>query len=254
MPFSGPLSGPCARLFLVRHGETDDNHSGVYQGQGGRGLNARGRVQAEKLALRLAELEPGVDLHALYSSDLERAVDTASVLSQVLGLEVRVDEGLREVYVGTWQGKTAREVEALYPDEHAAWRAGRDVPRGGGETYAELSVRMTEALGRVVRAASAAAQASSGPGARCHVMVVSHGAAIKAYVAGLLDPRGEVVDSMRRLGSLVNTSVTVLELERDAPTRLVAWNDVAHLRDPLLTSARAAPAPPPARSSRRSLP
>ncbi|HRG97143.1 MAG TPA: histidine phosphatase family protein [Polyangiaceae bacterium] len=249
-----PFSGPCARLFLVRHGETDDNHSGVYQGQSGRGINARGRVQAEKLALRLAELEPGVDLHALYSSDLERAVDTASVLSQVLGLEVRVDEGLREVYVGAWQGKTAREVEALYPEEHAAWRAGLDVARGGGETYAELAARMSEALDRAMLAASLAAQAAAGPSARCHVMVVSHGAAIKAYVAGVLGPRESIAETMRRLGPLANTAVTVLEREPGGATRLVSWNDVAHLRDAVLTTAKTAAAPPPARSSRRQLP
>ncbi len=239
-----PLSGPRARLFLVRHGETEDNHQGVFQGQAGRGINTRGRVQAEKLALRLADLEPGVDLHALYSSDLERAVDTAAVLAQVLGLPVRVDEGLREVYVGTWQGKTAREVETLYPEEHAAWRAGLDVPRGGGETYAELSARFGEAVDRALRAHPA-------PGS--HLLFVSHGAAIKAYVAGLFGPA--IVATMKRLGPLSNTAVTVIEREHDGGARLVTWNDTAHLRDPVLTAAKSTPepAPPAPRSSRKAL-
>lgn len=232
--------GPSARLFLVRHGETDDNQSGVFQGQAGHGLNARGRVQAEKLALRLGDLEPGIDLHALYTSDLERAVDTGSILSQVLGLPVHIDEGLREVFVGVWQGKTAREVEELYPEEIAAWRAGADVPRGGGETYAELAIRLREALERIV-------QKHQGG----HICVVSHGAAIKAYVASLF---GDVMAGMRVLGALSNTGVTVLDRDRDGKTRLVVWNDVTHLRDPVVTAAKTLhEPPPPARSSRKVL-
>ncbi len=230
--------GPSARLFLVRHGETDDNHHGVFQGQAGRGLNARGRVQVEKLALRLGDLEPGIDLHALYTSDLERAVDTASILAQVLGLPVHVDEGLREIFVGEWQGKTTREVEELFPEEVATWRAGVDVRRGGGETYADLAIRMKEALDRIV-------QKHHGG----HLCVVSHGAAIKSYVASLF---GDVMVGMRTLGALSNTSVTVLDLDREGHARLVVWNDVTHLRDAVLTFAKTLhDPPPPARSSKK---
>ena len=125
------------------------------------------------------------------------------------------------------------------------------MPRGGGETYAELAARVGEAVDRAVLAASSAAQAASGPSARCHVMVVSHGAAIKAYVAGVLGSRGGVADAMRRLGPLANTSVTVLEREPNGAARLVSWNDVAHLRDAVLTAAKTASPPPAARSSRR---
>lgn len=236
-----PTRGTTTRLFLVRHGETDDNHAGVFQGQAGKGLNARGVSQAQKLALRIGDLEPHVDIHALYTSDLERAVATADLLSQVLGLAVIVDEGLREVFVGEWQGKTMKDVEALYPEEVAAWRAGLDVARGGGETYAELAARMGEALARI-------AHAHAGK----NVVVVSHGAAIKAYVASLF---GNVMNGMRALGTLSNTGVTLLERDRDLGTRLVVWNDVSHLRDPVLTAAKVAvePPPPPARSSKKAL-
>lgn len=232
--------GPSARLFLVRHGETDDNHHGVFQGQAGRGLNARGRVQAEKLALRLGDLEPGIDLHALYTSDLERAVDTASILAQVLALPVHVDEGLREVFVGDWQGKTTREIEELYPDDIAAWRAGVDVARGGGETYADLASRVGDAIDRIV-------QKHQGG----HLLLVSHGAAIKAYVASLF---GDLMGGMRALGSLSNTGVTVIDRDREGHSRLVVWNDVAHLRDVVLLTAKTLnDPPPPARSSKRVL-
>ena len=230
--------GPSARIFLVRHGETDDNHGGVFQGQAGRGLNARGRVQAEKLALRLAELEPGIDLHALYTSDLERAVDTAHILSEVLGLPVHVDEGLREVFVGEWQGKTAREVEEIWPDEVAAWKAGLDVRRGGGETYAELAARIAESIDRVILKHQGG-----------HLLFVSHGAAIKAFVTSLFGP---VAPGLKILGPISNTGVTVLDRDRDGTTRLVVWNDVSHLRDPVVTAAKTLhEPPPPARSSKR---
>ncbi len=231
------IRGPSARLFLVRHGETDDNHNGVFQGQAGRGLNARGRVQAEKLGLRIADLEPGIDFHALYTSDLERAVDTASILSEVTGLPVHVDEGLREIFVGGWQGKTTREVEELFPEEVAAWRAGLDVARGGGETYTDLAARMSEAIARIVERERGG-----------HLCLVSHGAAIKAYVASLF---GDVMTAMRVLGTLSNTGVTVIERDRDGRSRLVVWNDVSHLRDAVVTTAKTVELPPPAKSSKK---
>ena len=83
------------------------------------------------------------------------------------------------------------------------------------------------------------------------MVVVSHGAAIKAYVASLF---GNVMNGMRALGTLSNTGVTLLERDRDHATRLVVWNDVSHLRDPVLTAAKVAvEAPPPARSSKKAL-
>jgi probable phosphoglycerate mutase len=214
------------RLVLIRHGETDDNRALVFQGQAGRGLNARGRDQAARLAARLASAR--VRLDALYCSDLERARETAEILGAANALQPVADAELREVDLGAWQGLTRAEVQARYPEEWAAWRSGVDVPRGGGETYATLGARVSRALLRLVERHAGGA-----------VAVVSHGAAIKTFAARVLriEPAG-----MRAFQVPTNTGVCLIEHEADGSYRLVVWNDAAHLGDALVEALAAPPA------------
>jgi broad specificity phosphatase PhoE len=207
---------PKTQLLLIRHGETDDNHRRVFQGQGGRGLNARGREQALRLAARFERV--GLRASALYCSDLERARETADLLAGALQLAPILDPALREVDVGTWQGLGYTEIEASFPDEWAAWRRGVDFKRGGGETYAELGNRVAAAIDGFVAAHA---------GGR--VVIVSHGAAIKVFVGRVL---GLDAAGLRRYRVASNTGVTLVERE-DGADCLVIWNDASHLEDPL---------------------
>ncbi len=200
-----------ALLYLVRPGETDDNARLVFQGQGGHGLNARGRAQAKRLAERMTRAR----LAAIVSSDLERAVETAAIVGAACGIPSTSDEGLREVALGAWTGLSHDEVAARYPDEWAAWSAGLDVRRGGGETYAELAARVDVAIHRI------AAAATKDP-----VLVVSHGGAIKSWVATIL---GVSAEGLRALGGVGNTGLGIVEIDARRRVRLHAWNDTAHL-------------------------
>lgn len=197
---------------LVRHGETADNARRVFQGQGGSGLNRLGRAQAERLAERLRRSPPT----AIYASDLERAAETARFVAEACGQAVTLERDLREVDVGLWTGKGYEEIASLYPEEWAAWEAGIDVRRGGGETYAELAERVERAIARIA--------ASHGDGAR--VLVVSHGGSIKSWVARLLGVRAE---GLRALAGVANTGLTLVERDTRGRHRLHSWNDVAHL-------------------------
>ena len=199
-------------LLLVRHGQTADNASHVFQGQGGRGLNDEGRRQARQLAQRLRTA--GVD--RIVSSDLERAAETADLLGQALSLDVEEDEELREVNVGAWTGLSYSEVAARYPEEWSAWGAGRDIRRGGGETYAELALRIAGALDRIAAA-----------GASETILVVSHGAALRSFVCRLL---GLPPQGTRVLAGMVNTAITTITSDEHG-MRLMSWNDSAHLGD-----------------------
>lgn len=205
------------RLILVRHGETEDNRRQVFQGQLGRGLNALGREQAGRLAARLsgAAERPA----AIVCSDLERARETAEILGAALGLVPTLDPDLREVHLGRWQGLSHAEIAERFPDEWAAWRAGQDIRRGGGETYAELGVRVSRSLSAI---------ADARPGAT--VLAVSHGAALKSFVAHVL---GLGSAGMRAFRVQANTGVTVVE-RAEGSWRLLVWNDEAHLRDAVL--------------------
>jgi probable phosphoglycerate mutase len=206
------------RILLVRHGETDDNRNLVFQGQLGRGLNDLGRRQAALLAARLALAAERPA--AILSSDLDRARETAEILGAALGVSPTLDPDLREVHLGAWQGLAHGEIAARFPDEWSAWRAGRDIRRGGGETYAELGVR-------VFRAVSALAGAHPGRTS----LAVSHGAALKSFVARVL---GLTSEGMRAFRVQANTGVTLVERDEEGVWRLLGWNDEAHLRDPVV--------------------
>jgi probable phosphoglycerate mutase len=205
------------KLLLIRHGETDDNQRRVFQGQSGRGLNARGRDQATRLAARFERV--GLRAAALYCSDLERAQETADLLSGTLKLAPTADPALREVHVGAWQGLGYDEIAARYPEEWAAWRGGVDFKRGGGETYAELGDRVTAAIDRI-------ASAHAGE----TVAIVSHGAAIKVFVGRVL---GLDTLALRRYRVAENTGVTLVVRDGEVDT-LAIWNDASHLDDPLI--------------------
>ena len=112
------------------------------QGQLDTPLDGVGRAQAAAAAPVLAALRPV----RLLSSDLSRAADTAAPLGRALGLQARLDPRLRELHLGGWQGLTLEQARERFPDEHAAWRVGTDVARGGGETYRQAGERAAACL------------------------------------------------------------------------------------------------------------
>jgi broad specificity phosphatase PhoE len=99
------------RVILARHGETDWNRDGIWQGHGDPPLNALGRRQSASLADRLGDLE----IDVLYSSDLRRALETAEIVAGAKGLGVVPDPELREMDVGSWTGLTRTQIEERYP-------------------------------------------------------------------------------------------------------------------------------------------
>jgi broad specificity phosphatase PhoE len=123
-------------LLLVRHGETDWNRDGRWQGHSDTHLNDAGREQAA----RVAEELDGVDV--AYSSDLARARETADIVARRLGLDVHVDERLRERGFGAWEGKTAPEIELEFRDAHARWLAGEGPGAEDAEPFLDFATRV----------------------------------------------------------------------------------------------------------------
>jgi broad specificity phosphatase PhoE len=204
-------------LYVARHGQTAANARRVFQGQSGKGLDRLGRAQVERLGERLRSLS----ITSIVTSDLERAVETATIVSQACGIPVELDPGLREVDVGTWSGKSYDEIASLYPEEWAAWEGGLDLRRGGGETYAELAERVDAAVRGIVTRHNAE------PARR--ILIVSHGGAIKSWITKLL---GVTTGSTHTLGGVSNTGLTVVERDAQRSSfRLHSWNDTAHLQD-----------------------
>jgi broad specificity phosphatase PhoE len=167
------------RLLLARHGETEWNRIGRWQGHADPPLNEAGRRQAAELAERLAD--DGIT--AIYASDLTRARETADVVGDRLGLLVVEDRALREIDVGSWSGLTRAEVSERFPEGFARWldgEIGHD-----GETREALS-------DRVVRAVTAiAARHEDGD----TVLVVTHGGVIRALRRHASGEPGEGVEN-----------------------------------------------------------
>ena len=162
-------------LWLVRHGQTDWNVSGRYQGQTDIPLNLTGLAQARALAALLSKKSSGQlppSFSAIYSSDLSRALQTAQILAQALGLTVQKHPGLREVGLGEWEGQTRDFVHALYPEVVIARETNvLDVPPPGGETNRQAARRAAAVANEIAQAY---------PGGR--VLVVSHGVTVASLV------------------------------------------------------------------------
>src|SRR5690348_15797843 len=122
------------RILLVRHGQTDWNAEGRWQGHSDRSLDDAGRAQAALLASHLART--GIDL--LYSSDLARARETAAAVEAVTGLDARIDPDLREVDVGGLTGGSPAEDEARDPAWFRTWLEGAVTGYPYGETYLDV--------------------------------------------------------------------------------------------------------------------
>ena len=125
-------------ITVVRHGESESNAAGLWQGQGDSPLSPTGRDQSKALAERLSLRSYDLVL----SSDLKRAADTAGYF----GFEVETLAEWRELDVGRWEGKSRQEVEAEDPDALAAVRKGGDVRLGGGESMREFDDRVMDAF------------------------------------------------------------------------------------------------------------
>ncbi len=147
-------------ILLVRHGETDWNRERRVQGHTDVPLNEAGRDQARVLAGELAN-EP---FTVVYSSDLARAFETATILAQPRSLTVTALATLREKNFGTWEGLTDTEVLSRYPDAHTTgW--------GDGETTEEMAARMLGAVREI---------GAGNPGGT--VLVVTHGGPMRAVL------------------------------------------------------------------------
>jgi probable phosphoglycerate mutase len=162
------------RLILVRHGETDWNTEGRYQGQSNVPLNANGLAQAEALAQQLG----GESFAAIYSSDLARASQTAEALAAESGVTVHYDPRLREIDQGEWEGLLVAEIQSRYAEAFERRRFDPLSTRPpGGESVGQVRQRVIEVLDEIRR---------KYPNAT--IAIVSHGLAIalmKVYLADL---------------------------------------------------------------------
>jgi len=165
-------------LYLARHGETDWNAAGRWQGHTDIPLNARGREQARLVAETMSQTV----LDGVVSSDLSRARETAQIIADRLGIDlVYLDAALRERAFGPFEGLTRDQCVRLHPREWQAWRDEQVAPEGA-ESRSVLAARVALGLGRAAQEVARDDAAA---------LVVTHGGALRAVLAeatGTLPP------------------------------------------------------------------
>ena len=198
--------------YLVRHGESEWNRAGRIQGHVDAPLSAVGRRQATLLAARLKD----VRFDAIYSSDLDRAHETARHIAGDRNVAITTDPDLREFSYGEWEGLTLKQVEARYPgalaEQIAAGNLAFSAP--GGESA-------TQMLARVRRFCTRATKRHD---SQENLMVVAHGGTLRTLLGCLLDL--EDTDFWR---FRVDCSGLAIVSGHSGDRVLERWNDTSHL-------------------------
>ena len=199
------------KLHLVRHGETEWNKLGRFQGQQDIALNLRGLAQAKETARAMAD--DGVI--ALYSSPLQRTMQVANEISRLTSVPVVPLPGVKELNLGELEGVTGEEMRTIWPDVYSAWSQDPgtlSMPKG--ESLSQLQDRAWRSLQEVEKA-------HSGDDV---IVVVSHNFAIRTMIHKVL---GLPLTNFHRL-SLDLSSVSTVEYTSRG-RRLTCYNFTGHL-------------------------
>lgn len=156
------------QLILVRHGQTVDNVAGIAQGWNDSALSDVGKTQVQRLAERLAALNPT----ALYSSPLGRALATSDAIASATGLPITQLPDLREMNYGGWEGRSFLDVRREDEPLYQRWIADEETTCPSGESHADVRRRLERAFATIN---------SERP------IVVTHGTAIRIAATALLD-------------------------------------------------------------------
>ncbi|MEU2129663.1 bifunctional RNase H/acid phosphatase [Streptomyces sp. NPDC018352] len=212
---AAPDLGTPATFVLLRHGETALTPEKRFSGSGGSDpeLSAAGRHQAECIARSLAARGT---VEEIVSSPLRRCRETAAAVAARLGLEVRIEEGLRETDFGAWEGLTFAEVRERYGPDLDAWLASaKAAPTGGGESFAEVTRRVSATRDRLTTRYAGRT-----------VLLVTHVTPIKTLIRLALGAPPEAMFRMEL--SAASVSAVAYYADGNASVRLL--NDTSHLR------------------------
>jgi 2,3-bisphosphoglycerate-dependent phosphoglycerate mutase len=198
------------RLFVLRHGQTAWNAGGRLQGHLDIPLDDTGRRQAAQAAQALA----GETLAVVYSSDLQRARDTAQPLATATAAPLVTDVRLRERSFGSFEGLTYDEVERQWPDDALRWRRREPAFRpGGGESLSDFYQRSVDTV--LALAAAHAGQA---------IAVVAHGGVLDCLYRAATG-----IDLSAPRTWLVGNATINRLLYTGERLQMVGWSDTGHL-------------------------
>ena len=202
------------RLFLTRHGESEWNVLKKIQGQQNVALTDWGRSQARLIGERLIDER----IHSIFSSDLDRAYDTARIIADILNIDVHPMPELREINFGKWEGVSYEDMNTISSEEILTWRKTPEkLNVDGAETLKELQTRAMSAVDKIMDTSD-----------RADILLVSHSATLKTIILKLLDMK---LSNFKNI-TLNNAGLTIIEF-RDYNRVLTLLNDTNHMKNPL---------------------
>lgn len=203
-------------VYIIRHGETENNRLYKFVGSTDQLLNDRGIAQAETLRKPMSE----VHLDRIYTSPYLRTTMTAERVRNGRDIEVIGDRGLCEIHCGKWEGLGKPEIEALWPGQIELWEHTPDLLHmEDGETFSQVQERAVKAFTDIVKKEHGNS-----------VAVVSHMLTIQLIMAKLLSvPIRDVWQMVR----LENTSITTMQIHDNGDFEVLRWADESHLPEEL---------------------
>ena len=188
------------KLFLIRHGQTDSNVEGRYQGSLDTSLTERGVDQARAAKKYLSN----VRFSNIYSSPLKRAVQSAEIMIEGTGLEIRMKEDLREINFGKWEGMKFEKINSRYRKDYQDWLADPyNFPPTGGESFGSVIERSRKTVKGIV---------AENPD-NSSVAVITHGGVILALIVDWLKIPSQCWRSLIQRQGAIN----VVVVDRDFP-------------------------------------
>lgn len=199
------------KVIFIRHGQTEWNVNGRYQGQSDVQLTAAGKEQAAKLA----EHFPVKEIDAVYASDLNRAMVTAEAVAGRFGLSVQAEPAFREISFGEWEGLTYEQIVAKWPEAMGNFLQHPDILEiPGGETFPAVQKRAVARLEELV--AKHEGQT---------IAIVAHGAVLRTLLTAALHMPLQYLWSIRQF----NTAVNIVRYDAGASPTVELLNSTAHL-------------------------
>ncbi|MBU3207262.1 histidine phosphatase family protein [Clostridium algidicarnis] len=199
-------------IYIARHGETKWNIEGRMQGIKNSDLTQRGIGDARSLGESLKD----IDFDCIYSSPLGRALDTAKYIRQDDNTKIILDDSLKELNLGLWEGMTHEEIKEKYPIQYNNFREHPEsFESQGGESFLELIKRVEKGLNNIIKDEN-----------HENILIITHTCVIKAIS---IIVKGNDVKDFWNLPFINNTSLTILEvINKEIKVLLEA--DVSHLK------------------------
>ena len=199
------------KVVFIRHGQTEWNVNGRYQGQSDVPLSPTGKEQARLLA----ENFPVAHIDAIYASDLSRAMFTAQAVADKFNLPVQPEPAFRELCFGDWEGLTYAEITSQWPDAMSNFINHPDIMDiPNGENFPEVQARAMKRLNEIIALHDGQT-----------IVITAHGAVLRTILTAALHMPLQYLWSIRQF----NTAINIVRYDQDANPTIELLNGNSHL-------------------------